>query len=213
MKSFTNHSGQAVAIDQANIDTDQIIPKQFLKTITREGLGIHLFDAWRYKDEGYPGKKAEQRQAEPTFPLNIHPNASVLLAKSNFGCGSSREHAVWSLLDYGIRVVIAPSFADIFSQNSIKNGLLLVPLEEHDINQLFAIWQQKPQLTWKISLEAKSLTVDDKEYKFNIEESSRQRLLQGLDGIGVTLKDSEAIRSFEQQHKSRFPWLFTDIVR
>lgn len=213
MQAFTSHTGQAVTIDHANIDTDQIIPKQFLKTITREGLGAYLFDAWRYSDEGYAGKPSEQRQAEPSFPLNVYPQASVLLTRDNFGCGSSREHAVWSLLDYGIRVVIAPSFADIFFQNSIKNGLLPVTLDEADINQLLTTWQQQPQLPWQISLQEKTVTADGNNYHFTTEQSDRERLLHGLDDIGITLNDSDAIHRFEQQHQQQFPWLFTDISK
>ena len=209
MKPFISHTGTAVAIQQANIDTDQIIPKQFLKTITKEGLGIYLFDGWRYSDEGYSGKT--DRNPVAHFPLHQHPDASVLLALENFGCGSSREHAVWSLLDYGIKVVIAPSFADIFFHNSIKNGLLPLVLSEQQVKELCLTCQQQPELVLNISLETMMVEAGHTAYNFYLDDASRTRLLNGLDGIDLTLQNADTIRVFEEQHQRNYPWLFADI--
>ena len=214
MKAFTTHTGLVAPLDRANVDTDQIIPKQFLKSIKRTGFGANLFDEWRYLDEGYPGQDNSSRPLNPDFVLNQprYQGASVLLARENFGCGSSREHAPWALDEYGFRAVLASSFADIFFNNSFKNGLLPIVLEEKDIDELFkqAEAQEGYQLT--VDLSAQTVTrPDGVSYSFEIDEFRKHCLLNGLDDIGLTLQDAEAIRAFEEKHRQSQPWLFDAI--
>ena len=215
MKAFTTHTGVVAPLDRANVDTDQIIPKQFLKSIKRTGFGANLFDEWRYLDEGYPGQDNSVRPLNPDFVLNQprYQGASVLLARENFGCGSSREHAPWALDEYGFRAVLAPSFADIFFNNSFKNGLLPIVLKEEDIDELFqqAEAQEGYQLT--VDLQAQTVTRPDGTlYSFEIDAFRKHCLLNGLDDIGLTLQDADAIRTFEERHRQAQPWLFDAIT-
>ena len=215
MKAFTTHTGVVAPLDRANVDTDQIIPKQFLKSIKRTGFGANLFDEWRYLDEGYPGQDNSVRPLNPDFVLNQprYQGASVLLARENFGCGSSREHAPWALDEYGFRTVLAPSFADIFFNNSFKNGLLPIVLKEEDIDELFrqAEAQEGYQLT--VDLQAQTVTRPDGTlYSFEIDAFRKHCLLNGLDDIGLTLQDADAIRTFEERHRQAQPWLFDAIT-
>lgn len=207
---FIKHSGTVVPFDRANVDTDQIIPKQFLKSIKRTGFGENLFDAWRFLDEGYIGKT--DRQKNPEFVLNYpqYRDASILLARRNFGCGSSREHAVWALLQYGFRCVIAPSFADIFYNNSLNNGLLPVTLSETQVDTLFRLTDENKTLTIEVDLETQQITGQKFDtISFTIDPNRRLRLLEGLDEIALTLKHASEIQEFEEQHRQRMPWLFS----
>lgn len=211
MKAFTTHTGLVAPLDRANVDTDQIIPKQFLKSIKRTGFGANLFDEWRYLDEGYPGQDNSLRPLNPDFVLNQprYQGASVLLARENFGCGSSREHAPWALDEYGFRAVLAPSFADIFFNNSFKNGLLPIVLKEEEIDELFA--QVDAQEGYRLTVDLQQQTVtrpDGVQYSFEIDEFRKHCLLNGLDDIGLTLQDADAIRAFEERHRQAQPWLF-----
>jgi 3-isopropylmalate/(R)-2-methylmalate dehydratase small subunit len=211
MKAFTTHAGLVAPLDRANVDTDQIIPKQFLKSIKRTGFGANLFDEWRYLDEGYPGQDNSLRPLNPDFVLNQprYQGASVLLARENFGCGSSREHAPWALDEYGFRAVLAPSFADIFFNNSFKNGLLPIVLKEEEIDELFA--QVDAQEGYQLTVDLQQQTVtrpDGVRYSFEIDEFRKHCLLNGLDDIGLTLQDADAIRAFEERHRQAQPWLF-----
>lgn len=211
MKPFTQHTGLVAPLDRANVDTDQIIPKQFLKSIKRSGFGPNLFDEWRYLDEGQPGQDCTNRPLNKDFVLN-HPRyqgASVLLARENFGCGSSREHAPWALEEYGFRTIIAPSFADIFFNNSFKNGLLPIILKEEAVDTLFqqALATEGYQLT--VDLAAQTVTrPDGVQYSFEVDAFRKHCLLNGLDDIGLTLQDADAIKAFEERHKQNSPWLF-----
>ena len=210
MESFDIHKGLVAPMDRANVDTDQIIPKQFLKSIRRTGFGDNLFDAWRYLDEGDMGKTLNERQLNPDFVLNAarYQGASILIARDNFGCGSSREHAVWALMEYGFRCVIAPSFADIFSTNSANNGLLLVVLAADEIDALFERVQARG-FELEVDLQRQCVTADDgASWQFDIGRQHKQRLLSGLDDIGLSLECEAAIRAFEQQHRQRAPWVF-----
>lgn len=211
MKAFTQHTGLAAPLDRANVDTDQIIPKQFLKSIKRTGFGPNLFDEWRYLDVGQPYQDNSKRPLNQDFVLN-HPRyqgASVLLARENFGCGSSREHAPWALDEYGFRCVIAPSFADIFFNNSFKNGLLPIILTAAEVDELFKQIEAQPGYPLAIDLAAQTVTrPDGKAYAFEIDEFRKHCLLHGLDDIGLTLQDAEAIRIFESNHNATQPWLF-----
>ncbi|SDS14086.1 3-isopropylmalate/(R)-2-methylmalate dehydratase small subunit [Halopseudomonas xinjiangensis] len=211
MKPFTQHTGLVAPLDRANVDTDQIIPKQFLKSIKRTGFGPNLFDEWRYLDEGYPGQDSSQRPINPDFVLNLprYQGASVLLARKNFGCGSSREHAPWALDEYGFRAVLAPSFADIFYNNSFKNGLLPIVLTEEEMDELFT--QAEAQEGYRLTVDLDTQTVtrpDGQQYSFEIDAFRKHCLLNGLDDIGLTLQDGDAIASFEARHKASQPWLF-----
>ena len=211
MKAFTQHTGLAAPLDRANVDTDQIIPKQFLKSIKRTGFGPNLFDEWRYLDVGQPYQDNSKRPLNPEFVLNQprYEGASVLLARENFGCGSSREHAPWALDEYGFRCVIAPSFADIFFNNSFKNGLLPIILDTSDVDELFRQVEAEPGYQLAIDLAAQTVTrPDGKAYSFEIDEFRKHCLLHGLDDIGLTLQDADAIRAFETRHKAAQPWLF-----
>ena len=210
MRSFREHAGVVAPMDRANVDTDQIIPKQFLKSIRRTGFGDNLFDAWRYLDEGAIGMNANERRLNHDFVLNQprYAEASILLARRNFGCGSSREHAVWALLEYGFRCVIAPSFADIFATNSQQNGLLLVTLEAATVDALFAKVEAVTGFELRVDLPAQTITGEGFSTRFEIEPQRKRLLTEGLDDIGLTLRHADAIRAFEAQHKRRAPWVF-----
>lgn len=211
MRAFTQHQGLVAPMDRSNVDTDMIIPKQFLKSIKRTGFGPNLFDALRYMDEGQPDQDSSKRPLNPDFVLNQprYKNVSVLLARSNFGCGSSREHAPWALDDYGFRVIIAPSFADIFYNNCFKNGLLPIVLEEKVVDQLFEDAEATEGYQLEVNLDAKTVTTASGEsFEFDVDDFRRHCLLNGLDDIGVTLEDAELIKTFEDQRRQTAPWLF-----
>ena len=211
MKAFTQHQGLVAPLDRANVDTDQIIPKQFLKSIKRTGFGPNLFDEWRYLDEGQPDQDNSQRPINTDFVLNQprYQGASVLLAQENFGCGSSREHAPWALEEYGFRTIIAPSFADIFYNNSFKNGLLPIVLTADEVNELFAQAEAVEGYQLTVDLAAQTVTrPDGVQYSFEVDAFRKHCLLNGLDDIGLTLQDAELIRQFEVGYKKANPWLF-----
>ncbi|MFC3283790.1 3-isopropylmalate dehydratase small subunit [Litchfieldella rifensis] len=211
MQKFERHQGLVAPLDRANVDTDLIIPKQFLKSIKRTGFGVNLFDVLRYLDEGYPGQDASQRPLNPDFVLNQerYQGASILLTRRNFGCGSSREHAPWALEDFGFRVVIAPSFADIFYNNAFKNGILLVTLDEETVDRLFKAVEASEGYTLDVDLEhQRVITAEGEILDFEIDGFRKHCLLNGLDDIGLTLQDEPAIRAFEQKHREARPWLF-----
>ncbi|MBX2807599.1 MAG: 3-isopropylmalate dehydratase small subunit [Cellvibrionaceae bacterium] len=215
MKAFTTHTGIVAPMDRANIDTDMIIPKQFLKSIKRSGFGKNLFDELRYLDEGQPDQTCEGRPLNDEFVLNRprYQGASILLTRENFGCGSSREHAPWALDDYGFRVIIAPSFADIFYNNAFKNGLLPVVLDEQIVDQLFAETAASEGYSLSVDLHQQQITTASGEvFTFELDSFRRHCLLQGLDDIGLTLEDADAIRAYEHQRKQTAPWLF-DAIR
>jgi 3-isopropylmalate/(R)-2-methylmalate dehydratase small subunit len=212
MKPFENFTGVVLPLDRANVDTDAIIPKQFLKSIHRTGFGPNLFDEWRYLDRGEPGVDSSGRPLNPDFILN-HPRyegANILLARHNFGCGSSREHAPWALADHGFRVLIAPSFAEIFFQNAIKNGLLPIVLDESVVDALFrrALEDEEP-LRIRVDLHGKRLYLEGGDaLVFEIDPFHHHCLVHGLDDIGLTLEHIDDIRSFEAQRRTARPWLF-----
>ncbi|EPC03638.1 3-isopropylmalate dehydratase small subunit [Litchfieldella anticariensis FP35 = DSM 16096] len=211
MQKFERHQGLVAPLDRANVDTDLIIPKQFLKSIKRTGFGVNLFDELRYLDEGYPGQDVSKRSLNPDFILNQdrYQGASILLARRNFGCGSSREHAPWALADFGFRVVIAPSFADIFYNNSFKNGILLITLDEEKVDRLFKAVEANEGYSLDIDLEHQRIVTPEGEiFEFSVDEFRKHCLLNGLDDIGLTLQDEPAIRAFEQRHREARPWLF-----
>jgi 3-isopropylmalate/(R)-2-methylmalate dehydratase small subunit len=211
MKSFIAERGLVAPMDRANVDTDLIIPKQFLKSIRRSGFGPHLFDELRYLDEGQPGQDCSQRPLNADFPLNFprYRGASILLARENFGCGSSREHAPWALEDHGFRCIIAPSFADIFYNNCFKNGILPVVQEEVVVDRLFLELYRQPGYRLTVDLGARVVRCSDgTELAFEVDDFRRQCLLEGLDDIGITLQDAAAIRAFEQRWREQAPWLF-----
>ena len=213
MKAFTQHTGLVAPLDRANVDTDQIIPKQFLKSIKRTGFGPNLFDEWRYLDVGQPYQDNSRRPLNKGFVLNAerYQGASVLLARENFGCGSSREHAPWALEEYGFRSIIAPSYADIFFNNSFKNGLLPIILSDAEVDELFAQVEAEPGYQLSIDLESQTVTrPDGKVLKFEIDAFRKHCLLNGLDDIGLTLQDDVAIAAFESKHRASQPWLFRD---
>ena len=211
MEKFVRQEGLVVPLDRANVDTDAIIPKQFLKSIQRTGFGPYLFDEWRYLDRGEPGMDCTHRPLNADFVLN-HPRyrgATVLLARENFGCGSSREHAPWALQQYGFQAVIAPSFADIFYNNSLKNGLLLIKLDAKTMDQLFQEAAAKEGYRLVVDLEQQTVTTPGGDsFKFDIDPFRKHCILNGLDDIGLTLQHADAIRAFENGHKGRQPWLF-----
>ena len=211
MDRFTVHTGIVAPLDRGNVDTDQIIPKQFLKSIKRTGYGPNLFDAWRYLDHGEPGMDHAKRPRNPNFVLNDprYQGASILLARKNFGCGSSREHAPWALLEYGFRCVIAPSFADIFYENSFKNGLLPVVLSEAEVDRLFYECASFPGLRLTVDLEQQTVSTADRSQvmRFAVDASRKFSLLNGLDEIGLTLRHADRIRAFEAKRLTEFPWL------
>jgi len=212
MDTFTNHTGLVAPLDRANVDTDQVIPKQFLKSIKRDGFGPNLFDAWRYLDHGEPGMDQAARPRNPDFVLNQprYQGATILLARRNFGCGSSREHAPWALLDYGFRCVIAPSFADIFFNNCFKNGLLPVVLSEAEVDGLFYDCAAFPGFQLRVDLEQQSVRTSNgsKALHFEVDSFRKYCLLNGLDEIGLTLRQADKIRAFEAQRREQFPWYF-----
>lgn len=211
MEAFTQHTGLAVPLDRANVDTDAIIPKQFLKSIKRSGFGPNLFDEWRYLDHGEPGMDNSKRPVNPDFVLNFprYKGASVLLARENFGCGSSREHAPWALEDYGIKAVIAPSFADIFFNNCFKNGILPIVLDHDTVDLLFKETEANEGYKLDINLEQQTITRPNGEViNFEVESDRKHSLLNGLDDIGITLQQEAAITAYESERKKRAPWLF-----
>lgn len=211
MEKFTKLSGVVAPMDRPNVDTDAIIPKQYLKSIKRTGFGPNAFDDWRYLDPGAPDIDNSTRRINPDFILNKAPynKAVVLLARKNFGCGSSREHAVWALVDFGFRAVIAPSFADIFFSNSFKNGLLPIELDGAIVNDLFKKVEAKEGYEITIDLDAqKVITEDGDEYLFEIDAFKKHCMLNGLDDIDLTLQHAEEIRAYEAKRKQSAPWLF-----
>lgn len=216
MHKFERHDGLVAPLDRANVDTDLIIPKQFLKSIKRTGFGVNLFDELRYLDEGQPDQDVSKRPLNPDFVLNQprYQGASVLLARRNFGCGSSREHAPWALEDFGFRAVIAPSFADIFYNNAFKNGILLIKLSEEQVEQLFAEVEASPGYRLDIDLEKQQvITPSGDSLTFDVDAFRKHCLLEGLDDIGITLQSEDAIREFEARHRAARPWLFRDAAQ
>lgn len=211
MEAFTTLRSLLVPLDRSNVDTDAILPKQFMKSIRRTGFGTNLFDEWRYFDKGEPGKDLSLRQPNPDFALNQPEfgGAQILLARENFGCGSSREHAVWALRDFGIRALIAPSFADIFYGNCLKNGLLPIVLPAQDVDALFAEISVRRGFAATIDLHRQVVVPDGRdEILFTIDTAPKLRLLEGLDDIDVTLQRADRIREFESQRRRAEPWLF-----
>ena len=211
MEPFTTHTGLVAPLDRSNVDTDAIIPKQFLKSVERTGFGPFLFDEWRYLDHGEPGMDCSGRPRNPDFVLNQprYEGATILLARANFGCGSSREHAPWALKDYGFRAIVAPSFADIFYSNCFKNGLLPVVLDEATVERLFQEVYAKEGYRLTVDLSAQTVTTPANEsFSFDVDAFRKRMLLEGLDEIGVTLKQADAIRAYEQRRQREAPWLF-----
>ena len=211
MKSFTVHTGLAAPMDRANVDTDLIIPKQFLKSIKRSGFGPNLFDELRYMDEGQPGQDCSGRPLNPDFPLNFerYQGASVLLARENFGCGSSREHAPWALEDYGFRSVIAPSYADIFFNNCFKNGVLPIVMDEDVVDRLFEEMYATEGYELTVDLLAQVVrTPSGEEIGFEVDAFRKHCLVEGLDDIGLTLQSADAIHAYEERSREQSPWLF-----
>ncbi len=213
MEAFTKLTGLVAPLDRSNVDTDAIIPKQFLKSIKRTGFGPNLFDEWRYLDHGEPGMDNSTRPLNPDFVLNQprYEGAEILLARTNFGCGSSREHAPWALLDYGFRCVIAPSFADIFFNNCFKNGILPIVLEEKIVDRLFAEAAANEGYRLTVDLEAETITLPDGDViNFDVEPDRKHSLYHGLDDIGITLQQADAIATYEERRRKQVPWLFND---
>ncbi len=215
MNKFTVLDGLVAPLDRANVDTDAIIPKQFLKSIKRTGFGPNLFDEWRYLDVGQPGMDNSKRPLNPDFVLNLprYQGASILLARKNFGCGSSREHAPWALEQYGFRAVIAPSFADIFFNNCFKNGLLPIVLSEQEIDRLFNEVKAFPGYKLVVDLPAQTVSTSngDAVFRFDVDQFRKHCLINGLDDIGLTLQHADAIRTYEERHIAQFPWLANTI--
>ena len=211
MQAFTSLSSLVVPIDRSNVDTDAIIPKQFIKSIHKTGFGPHLFDEWRYLDRGELGQDCATRPLNPDFVLNAarYRGAQILLGRDNFGCGSSREHAVWALQDDGFQVLIAPSFADIFHGNCFKNGLLPIALDPVVVERLFQLVNATPGLRLQVDLQAQTLTPQGAEsIAFRIDPQRKHRLLNGLDDITLTLQSADRIRAYEVQRRAVEPWLF-----
>ena len=214
MEKFNEIKALVAPLNRANVDTDQIIPKQFLKSIKRSGFGPNLFDEWRYLDEGQPGQDCSQRPMNKDFVLNQqrYAGAKILLAQQNFGCGSSREHAPWALLDYGFRCIIAPSYADIFYNNCFKNGILPIILNEKSIDELFTQVEANEGYQLQIDLaEQKVTTPAGESISFEVGAFRKHCLLEGLDDIGLTLEDAESIKAYEQNRKQDKPWLFNNL--
>ena len=214
MRKFTKLTGVVAPLDRANVDTDMIIPKQFLKSIKRTGFGKNLFDELRYLDEGKPDQSCEGRPLNEEFVLNQsrYQGASVLVARQNFGCGSSREHAPWALEDYGFRAIIAPSFADIFFNNCFKNGLLPIVLREEQVDQLFDEVEANEGYELDVDLEQQTVTTPSgASFSFDVDAFRKHCLLNGLDDIGVTLESEEQIKSYEKRRRQETPWLFDAI--
>lgn len=214
MKPLTVHTGVVMPMDRANVDTDAIIPKQFLKSIKRSGFGPNLFDAWRYLDEGQPGMDNTQRPLNPDFVLNQarYKGASILLARRNFGCGSSREHAPWALEDQGFRVLIAPSYADIFFNNCFKNGVLPIVLSEDDVDVLFKLTESTPGFELVVDLAKQTVRSADGQFErsFEVEPFRKHCLLNGLDDIGLTLQKADKIKAYEAKRMQDRPWVAAD---
>lgn len=212
MQPFTVLDAVAAPMDRANVDTDAIIPKQYLKSVQRTGFGVNLFDSWRYLDPGEPGMDHSGRRPNPDFVLNAprYKNAQILVARKNFGCGSSREHAVWALAGAGFRTVIAPSFGDIFFNNSFKNGFLPIVLPEDVVADVIHSILGQPEYRLRVDLEAQTVTTPDgTQHSFDIDSSRKFRLLNGLDDISLTLQHTHEIRSYEARRKQQAPWLFS----
>jgi 3-isopropylmalate/(R)-2-methylmalate dehydratase small subunit len=210
MQKFTVHQGLVAPMDRENVDTDAIIPKQFLKSIRKTGFGQNLFDEWRYLDAGFPGQDPNSRRPNPDFVLNLprYTGASILLARKNFGCGSSREHAPWALDQYGFRAILAPSYADIFFNNSFKNGLLPIVLSEAQVSQLFDETAAFPGYSLTIDLERQMvIKPDGAELAFEVQAFRKYCLLNGFDDIGLTLRHADKIKTFEAQRLAQKPWL------
>ena len=211
MEKFIRVTGLVAPLDRANVDTDSIIPKQFLKSISRTGFGPNLFDAWRYLDHGEPEMDNSRRPLNPGFVLNDerYQGASILLARQNFGCGSSREHAVWALQDYGFRAILSPSYADIFYNNCFKNGMLPIVLDVEVIERLFEEVSATPGYTLTIDLEAQTVeTPSGERFNFELDEFRKHCLLNGLDDIGLTLEHADDIKAYERRRRAEAPWLF-----
>ncbi|HSO07975.1 MAG TPA: 3-isopropylmalate dehydratase small subunit [Pelomicrobium sp.] len=211
MEKFVRREGLVAPLDRANVDTDAIIPKQFLKSIKRSGFGPNLFDAWRYLDQGEPGIDNGKRPLNPDFVLNQprYRGATVLLARENFGCGSSREHAPWALMDYGFQAVIAPSFADIFYNNCLKNGLLPIVLDAQIVDRLFDEVEAREGYRLAVDLESQTVSTPDGEaFSFQIDPFRKHCLMNGLDEIGLTLEHADEIRAYEAKRRAEAPWLF-----
>ncbi len=214
MQAYNTQTGIVCPLDRSNVDTDQIIPKQFLKSIKRTGFGVNLFDDWRYLDEGFPGQDHTKRPINPDFVLNTprYQGATILLARSNFGCGSSREHAPWALSEYGFRTVIAPSFADIFYNNCFKNGMLPIVLPEEQVDELFEACFANEGYELTADLERQVvITPEGKEFAFEVDEFRKHCLLNGLDDIGLTLQQSDAIKAYEEKMQQKTPWIFQEV--
>jgi len=215
MKAFTRHQGLVAPLDRPNVDTDQIIPKQFLKSIRRTGFGANLFDEWRYIDRGEPGQDPAQRRPNPEFVLNLprYRGASILLARRNFGCGSSREHAPWAIDEFGFRAIIAPSFADIFYNNCFKNGILPIVLDERVVDGLFQSVVAQPGYELVIELPEQLVrTAEGSALSFEVDAFRKQCLLNGWDDIGLTLRHADQIREFEKRRLQSFPWLARELA-
>jgi len=214
MQAYNTQTGIVCPLDRSNVDTDQIIPKQFLKSIKRTGFGVNLFDKWRYLDEGYPGQDNSKRSLNPEFVLNQprYQDAVILLARKNFGCGSSREHAPWALSEYGFRTVIAPSFADIFYNNCFKNGMLPIVLDEEIVDKLMKETLENAGYELTADLE-RQVVIDSlgQEYPFEIDNFRKHCLLNGLDDIGLTLQQSDAIKDYENKMMQQTPWIFNEV--
>ena len=211
MNPFITHTGIVAPLDRANVDTDAIIPKQFLKSIKKTGFGPHLFDEWRYLDHGEPGMDLSRREKNPEFVLNQTPyeKASILIARENFGCGSSREHAPWAIEDYGFRAILAPSFADIFFSNCFKNGLLPIVLSNETIDLLFKSIYANKGYVLTIDLENQFVVMPSNEkISFQVDAFRKHCLMHGLDDIGLTMQHSETIKAFEQDYYQKNSWLF-----
>ena len=212
MEKFTVHTGLVAPLDRENVDTDAIIPKQFLKSIKKTGFGPHLFDAWRYRDVGEPGMDLRDRKPDPDFVLNKpqYQGASILIARKNFGCGSSREHAPWALQQYGFKALIAPSFADIFFNNCFKNGLLPIVLTESQVDRLFHEAAAFPGFKLTIDLPAQMVSAPNgTPMHFDIDPTQKTNLVNGWDEIGLTLRHADAIKAYEERRKQAEPWIFS----
>lgn len=214
MEKFKTFTGIVAPLDRSNVDTDAIIPKQFLKSIKRTGFGPNLFDDWRYLDSANPLDENQVRKINPDFVLNQSPydKAEILLARENFGCGSSREHAVWAITDFGLKVVLAPSYGDIFYSNSFKNGFLPIRLTANEIDTLFNSVEANKEFKLTVNLEEQFVEAENNEkFEFDIDSGLKERLLEGLDNIGLTLNHADDIHNYEQRRKRVTPWLFKEV--
>ena len=214
MKKFESFSGLVAPLDRSHVDTDAIIPEQFLKSIKRTGFGPNLFDEWRYLDHGEPGQDCSNRPLNTEFVLNQerYAGASILLTRENFGCGSSREHAPWAIADYGFKVIIAESFADIFYSNCFKNGLLPITLDAEQVEKLFQVVEGNEGYTLHVDLESQRITGEaDIDIAFQVDAYRKECLLEGLDEIGITMTHADEIMAFEANHKANYPWVFREV--